>query len=266
MYSANGIFYTEEHSLSFGDLYVPSGESYTDFNIQANTWTDWHLIPSSRPAIMHPSIVTKYIEIPGADGALDLTDYLRGRPNYGQRQGAISFVVANGIEYWESIREKMVRFLHGKRIKMRLEDDPGYYYEGRFTVGNWESGASNSSISISYQLDPYKIKINTEGTTPSEWDTFNFNSDYDYYTTLTGGSNSGSYSAGEGTYYIYSNDYVFQPIVTWVSGSGTVSFGGMTETMNAAGTRTLGFASIGQNTLTITGSLQVTVEWRGGSL
>ena len=61
MYSADGVFYTEEYSISFGDLYIPSGESYTDFNTVANTWEDWHLIPSSKPSIAVPNVITKFI-------------------------------------------------------------------------------------------------------------------------------------------------------------------------------------------------------------
>lgn len=266
MYSANGAYYTEDHSVSFGDLYIPPTQSYTEFNVVANTWTDWHLIPSSRPAIAHPTIVTKFIEIPGADAMLDLTTYLTGRPNYGQRQGSINFLVANNIENWETIREKMVRVLHGKRIKMKLEDDPGYYYEGRFTVGNWESGASNSAISINYQLDPYKIRIHQDGTTPILWDPFNFETDYDYYTAWPGGSNIVTNNIGAGTYYIYAGDYTFQPVATWVSGSVTVTFGGVTTTLSSTGSQTLGRSGIGQNTLTITGNGRVTIIWRGGSL
>lgn len=266
MYSENGTYYTEEHSVSFGDLYVPSGEIYTDFQTIANTWTDWHLIPSSRPSINQPTVVTKFIEIPGSDGVLDLTEYLTGRPNYGQRQGNLSFQVANNFENWETIRSNMVQVLHGKRIKMRLMDDPGYYYEGRFTVGQWESGASNSAISISYQLDPYKLRVNTDGTTPLLWDPFNFETDYDYYTYLTGGSDTLRSTATAGTYYIYSEGYSFNPVATWVSGSGNISFGGVTYTMSSSGSKTLGNATSGRNTLTITGTLEVTITWRGGRL
>ena len=162
MYSNNGVFYTEEHSVSFGDIVTRTseGETYEDFDTIANTWEDWHLIPSSRPSIAPPTIITKYVDIPGFDGQLDLTDYLTGGPTYGPRTGSFNFIVVNGFENWETIRENIMSVLHGKRLKMRLMDDPNYYYEGRFTVGAWESGSNNSAISISYQLDPYKKGIN----------------------------------------------------------------------------------------------------------
>lgn len=269
MYRANGTYYTEEHSVSFGDLVTRTsgGKTYTDFNTIANTWNDWYLIPSSRPSVAHPTFVTKFIEIPGADGMLDLTDFLAGRALYGQRQGSFNFYVDNGHEYWETIRGKIVSTIHGKRMKMRLEDDPEYYYEGRFTVGNWESGSSNSSIQISYQCEPYKIKISEEGNkTPMLWDPFNFEEDYDYYTAWPGGSNVATNHITAGTYYIYAKDYSFKPVATWVSGTATVTFGGVTQTLSSAGSKTLGSSVSGQNTLTISGSGYVDITWRGGAL
>ena len=43
---------------------------------------------------------------------------------------------------------------------MTLDDDPEFYYEGRFTVNQWQSGASFSTIVIDYNLQPFKIKPN----------------------------------------------------------------------------------------------------------
>lgn len=259
MYSADGVYYTEEYSVSFGDLYVPSGQSHTDFKTIANTWEDWHLIPSSKPSIAAPSVVTKFVEIPGADGMLDLSDYLTGRPTYGQRQGSISFYSANRGEINESIHEDMMKVLHGKKIKMRLMSDPAYYYEGRFSVGPIESGSSYSGVTITYQLDPYKIRITEEGFEPVVWDTFNFETDYDYSVLITDGVTAG-------TYYIYAGDFSFTPVVTYVSGNGTASFGGVSVSMSSAGSHTLGRASNGENELIISGTLKVNITWRGGSL
>lgn len=155
MYSGNGVVYNEEHSISFGDV------SNQTFSASYNTWTDWHLIPSSRPSVAHPNPALKIIEVPGSDEPIDLTTFLTGNVNYGQRQGSWSFHVVNGFENWEAIRVKIVTAIHGKRFKVRLMDDPDYYYEGRLTVGSWESGAQMSSISINYQFNPYKTNIST---------------------------------------------------------------------------------------------------------
>lgn len=261
MFWNGDTYYTEEHSISFGDLVsrTSDGQTYVDFDTIANTWEDWHLIPSSRPSVAHPTISTKFVEVPGSDGMLDLTTYLTGKPIYGQRQGSFSFQVANGFEHWETIRQKIVTTLHGKRLKMRLMDDPNHYYEGRFTVGQWDTGASNSTISISYQLDPYKMRISLEGSAPVLWDPFNFETDYDYSVIM-------SDPIGAGTYDIYADDFAFTPVATWVSGTPTITFGGVTRTLSSAGSVTLGPASSGRNTLAINGYGSVNIVWRKGAL
>ena len=271
MYQSNGTYYTEDHSISFGNVrtVTSGGKSYDTFVTVANSWTNWHLIPSSRPSVVHPTIITKYVEIPGSDGVLDLTNFLIGRPIYGQRKGSFSFLIDNEHENWETIRAKIANALHGKRLNMCLKDDPNYYYTGRFTVGNFESGASNSSITISYDLDPYKLRIAAEGTEPLPWDTFNFEKDYDYYTSM------GDYVTVSGTnktFYIYLTDYSVTPVATWVSGSVTVTFNNTAQSLSSAGSKTLPTVfsdlsgSQATKALTVSGNGSVIIKWRGGSL
>ena len=205
----------------------------------------------------------KFIEIPGADGMLDLTTYLTGGPVYGQRNGSLSFKIANGIENIETIRSKMVNTIHGKRMAIVLDDDPDYYYEGRFTVGNIEPASDYSGITITYQLDTYKLRIKSYGSDyPTLWDTFNFETDYDYSILYP----SVIVNNSTKTFYIYAENYPFQLSAIWVSGNVDVSFGGVTKNLHAAGSVNLGTASNGSNTLTITGTGSVKIYWRGGSL
>lgn len=271
MYQSNGTYYTEEHSISFGNVktITEQGKSYDTFDVIANTWTDWHLIPSSRPSVVPPTIVTKYVEIPGSDGVLDLSNFLTGRPTYGQRQGSFSFIVDNDHEQWEKLRSKITNALHGKKLNMRLEDDPNYFYTGRFTVGNWETGSDHSTVSLSYQLDPYKLRVASEGSVPLPWDPFNFNTDYDYYTTM------GDYITVSGTpkdFTLYITEFSLTPIATWVSGSVSVEFGGSTVTLSSAGSKQLPALLSGLSntenakTLRVNGNGSVIIKWRGGSL
>jgi len=276
VYSNNGTTYTEEHSVSFGEIRtrVIGSATIQEFKVIANTWTDWHLIPSSRPAIVNPTISTKYVEIPGANGMLDLTTYLTGNPVYGQRQGSISFLVDNDHESWETLRAKIANALHGRDVCMILSDDPDYYYRGRCTVGNWESGANNSTVNFSYQLDPFKYVVNPPGSTPMVWDTFNFETDYDY-SALMGDVIILSNSEPAKTYYIYikKNEYSVTPMVTLLSGSISASFAGVTKTVSKPnttielGTATNGFSGVDERyNLTLAGSGAVRVKLKGGSL
>lgn len=138
-----------------------------------NTWDDWHLIPTSRPVFNPPSVKTNLIEIPGGDGVLDLTTALAGRPLYKNRTGSIEFYVDNDFRDWTVLYSEIMVYLHGQKMRAVLEDDPNYYYEGRFAVNAWKSNKDRSSITIDYDVNPYKQDI--LGTDEEWiWDTFNF--------------------------------------------------------------------------------------------
>ena len=165
------------HSITFGDgsLY-PAGHPKQGQFAGANTWEDWHLIPDGRPTVTQASPTTNYVAIPGReDGPIDMSEYLTGKMVYGDRSGSFEFYVDNDHEYWETLRMKIVDYLHGKEMKMCLEDDPNYYYKGIFTFDEWKSESWNSKVVISYVLEPYKYRITDGG--PWLWDPFNFETD-----------------------------------------------------------------------------------------
>ncbi len=138
-----------------------------------NTWDDWHLIPTSRPVFTPPSVKTSAIEIPGGDGALDLTTVLAGRPLFKNRTGSLEFYVENGFRDWTVLFSEIMAYMHGQKMKAVLEDDPAYFYEGRFAVNTWKSNKERSTIVIDYDVNPYKQDI--LGTDEEWiWDTFNF--------------------------------------------------------------------------------------------
>lgn len=145
------------HSVTF---------TYPDPNSTSNKWvknsyTDFHMVPDGRPIVATPEPVTNYITIPGASGQLDISESLTRYPTYGVREGSINFLVLNdysGSETWQKRYQNLCRYLHGRRLEMSLEDDPDYFYEGRFKVESWESGSDggHSAVSIGYVLDTYK--------------------------------------------------------------------------------------------------------------
>lgn len=136
------------HSIDFGDK---------------NTWESWHLVPTSRPVVAPPKQKTKTVDIPGGSGIVDLSESLTGYPVYSNRTGSFEFIVLNDfyeqVKYdtpWHEIYTDIMNHLHGRTMKMILEDDPDYYYEGRFAVDQWNSDKWHSKITISYDVGPYK--------------------------------------------------------------------------------------------------------------
>lgn len=132
------------HSIYFGDK---------------NSFDDWHLVPVSRPVFQPPGVKTKFIDLPGSDGSIDLTETVTGYPLYDNRSGSLDFYVMNGFDEWHQIYSDISDYLHGQVLKVVLEDDPEYYYEGRFSVNQWKSNKDYSQISIDYNVNPYKWSL-----------------------------------------------------------------------------------------------------------
>jgi hypothetical protein len=150
------------HSVTFGDK---------------NTWDDWHLIPTSQPVILPPAVKSKYVDIPGADGEIDLSTLLSGRPVFSNRTGSLEFIVDNDHESWEVAYSNIANYLHGKRMRVILEDDPVFFYEGRIAVNEWRSNRNFATITLDYVFDPFKKAVNSS-VDDWEWDSFDFENGY----------------------------------------------------------------------------------------
>lgn len=130
-----------------------------------NTWDEWHLIPESRPIIEMPQRRTQIVDIPTIDGVIDISESLTGYPVFQNRTGSLSFYVmheyyTNGMT-WKDMHNRIVTHLHGRKLRMRLMDDPDFYYEGYFSMDSWTTDADpgHSRVKISYDLHPYKRKL-----------------------------------------------------------------------------------------------------------
>ena len=142
--------YDGTHSITFRTI---NGQS------QVNTWTDWFLIPTSRPSISIPTYSNKYVEIPGMNGSYDLTNYLVSSNVYSDRSGNFEFVVDNDHISWIDVARRITLFINGQKLRMIFSDDPNYYYEGRFTFDSFQSDQANSKVVINYRVSPIRHSV-----------------------------------------------------------------------------------------------------------
>lgn len=223
---------------------------------EKNTWDDWHLIPASRPLFNPPPVKTNYVEIPGGDGVLDLTDALAGRPVFGNRTGSWTFFVENGFMDWSRLYSEIMCYLHGKTMKATLEDDPAYFYEGRFCVNQWKSDQQWSQIVIDYNVFPYKMADSSDWL----WDPFSFETGVirEYKNLSVNGSLSVIVS-------IEMMDSV--PEITCSSSGMSVRFNGSVYELEA-GRNVIDDIILkqGDNTLVFSGNGTISVEHMGGRL
>lgn len=175
------------HSLTFSYTDKKTGKKYT-----YNTFDDWHLIPTSRPVFSPPGIKKYSLDIPGANGEIDMTTTLTGYPAYQNRTGSIEFLVLHeglstslGESYgynnsnnvsWQGVYTDILNSIHGKYVKVETEDIADFYYKGIITINDWASDEQYSKITLNYDLEPFKYSI-TDTTNLWKWDSFSFETD-----------------------------------------------------------------------------------------
>lgn len=232
------------HSITIGDK---------------NTWDDWHLIPATRPLFNPPTVKENMVNIPGGDGVLDLTASLAGRPTYNNRTGSWTFYVQNGFKDWSVLYSEIMVYLHGQTFKAILEDDPAYFYEGRFSVNQWKSDKDCSQIVINYNVGPYKKEINNAGS-DWLWDPFNFETgiirNYKNLSVLT-----------SLTVVVEGDMMDSIPVIIASAFGMQVTYEGKTYSLSkGANTIPQIVLHSGENTLVFTGQGTITIENTGGRL
>lgn len=119
-----------------------------------HSYNDFQLILASK-TIGTPSPKTETIDIPGGDGVLDLTDFF-GETKYNNRNLSFEFSsVVNPSEFM-SLFSTVQNALHGKKMKITLDDDPGWYYIGRISVSEWKADRNIGKLTIDCDCEPYK--------------------------------------------------------------------------------------------------------------
>ena len=149
----------------------------TNYGVTFNghhSYTYYHLLPTSAPVIAPPVVKTFYVDVPGADGSLDLTEVLTGYPTYGDRQGSFEFLINAPRSQWYTIYNKIVNDLNGKQTDVILDEDFEYYYKGRLTVAAPQFSKHKGVIKITGVFDSDKYVNNAYSGNNWLWNPFDF--------------------------------------------------------------------------------------------
>lgn len=137
-----------------------------------HTFNDWQL-KWSVVEISSPSPKTYMVDIPGADGQLDLTESLTGDVKYDNRKIKLSFVTSGDYREWSSISSFILNFLHGKVAKIILDIDANFYYIGRLTLSSDKDDFVFGELILTGDIDPFKYEIDNS-INDWTWDGFSF--------------------------------------------------------------------------------------------
>ena len=98
---------------------------------EKHTARDWGLV-CTQVEIGKPEQKKYYVEVPGKDGYLDLSEVLTGEPHYGNRELKVSLIRRESdFRRWHVKASDIYDYCHNMRRKVVFDSDPGYYYEGR---------------------------------------------------------------------------------------------------------------------------------------
>lgn len=149
-----------------------AGKTGVSFD-EVHSYTDWHL-RLKQIEIGLPEAYTEYVEVPGMNGYLDLTEAQYGGVTYGMRTLKFTFD-ARDCTYirWPELLSRIAKDLHGKEKRIILDIDSGYYYSGRCSIDTQKTNEVLAEIGIECYCNPYKIDV-TSSDEPWKWDTFSF--------------------------------------------------------------------------------------------
>lgn len=134
-----------------------------------HTWTDWSLLPKDGiPTFVAPQPRTRYVEVPLASGSIDQSQVITGEISYDDRKGSFEFLLLED-EPFEAAKSGITSHLAGRRVNCVLDDDPSYFYTGRFWVNEAKSNKGYGLIVIDYIVDPYKYSNQRTGSMDWLW-------------------------------------------------------------------------------------------------
>lgn len=225
-----------------------------------HSYNDWGLLLAERPIISPPKPKTMYIDIPAANGSIDLTESLTDEVNFYDRKITMTFLLVGKRSNWAEVISMVSDYLHGQRMKIWLDEDLAYYYEGRCDINNLKSDKIKMTIVIEATVYPFKFE-KYSSMDDWLWDDFNFETGIirDYRSLEI----NGSYNL-----LIIGRKLSVTPIFHVSNASNlTVSYYGTSFSLKNGTNR---FVSLilreGDNTLTFEGMGTVSVEYRGGRL
>lgn len=104
---------------------------------------------------------TNYVDIPGADGSIDLTE-VHGEVKFFDRNCKFTFTMNPMGDLsetaWTEKKTEVSNILSGKVFKITLDKDSDYYYFGRCSVDEFRSDKRLRQIVVSAKVKPYKLR------------------------------------------------------------------------------------------------------------
>ena len=120
-----------------------------------HSFRDLQMILSEKE-IGAPPVKKEALDIPGGDGELDFTEFF-GEPKYGNVTHKFTFTTIQKdlLTQYSTVKNA----LHGKKVRIVLDDDPTFFYMGRCEVSSFHDEHGVGTIVITCDCEPYKYSL-----------------------------------------------------------------------------------------------------------
>ena len=124
-----------------------------------HTFDDWGLVLTEK-SLGLPEPKTSGVEIEGADGEIDTSEVLSGEIKFSNRKLTFKLTLMDKYEDFHDKVSEVSNYLHGRKMRIILDEDDSYYYYGRCAINEWLTDRRVGEIAITCDCEPYKYDIN----------------------------------------------------------------------------------------------------------
>lgn len=210
--------------------------------------------------ITHPEPQTAYLQVPGRNGAIDLTE-VNGSVCYNNGSLVLTFLKREKtMQEWHRLVNLLTSKIHGRECKIVLDSEPDYYYVGRCTVSTVKDNQVSSSMTITANCEPFKYEVQNRGE-PWLWDTFNFENGIITQPQYCNVTVNETYKLN-----IFHNGGMPVTPVFICSADMSVNFNGVDYPLKSGSNKVYDIVIDKNTVLTFKGTGTLTVDYRGGML
>lgn len=123
-----------------------------------HTWRDFRSIITNTDVVGSPGPNTTYIEVPGANGHIDLTESLTGDVTYSNRTLKFELAIKTTPAKWPDMVSQIYNSLHGKAVQVILDEKPTHYFCGRVSVDGMERSHIAGAVVLTVDCEPYRYE------------------------------------------------------------------------------------------------------------
>lgn len=189
-----------------------------------------------------PGVKSKKLDIEGADSSLDLTDFF-GEPKYEDVTHRFRFSTIVPYSEFLTLYSRIKNAIHGKKMRVILDDDPLFYWMGRCYVSSFTNEKNIGTVEVECDCEPYKYRLTKTVVTKAVSGT--------QVITLTNGRKRAVPEVSIET--DTSLNIVYQEVNIWDLGPGSYTLPELELTH-------------GENLVTVTGTGTITFTWQEGDL